>query len=142
MDFCLNCRTGTSDPWLAFQRTYSMPYSSTSVTRKREGLGRNALLLLTLSAKLFQLLFFMRVYPTMRQFRLLMGLKHHAHLLRRLRKHASILAEALEPMMKHLWHNRKWLPRANEVVAIFGAGCYGCLDTSPVYTRRPKSRQW
>ncbi len=85
---------------------------------------------------LFELLYFLKCYPTARQFQVLKGCISPHRLQNKVRRRTRFLAHRMQHILQDQWNNRGEGP--NPVAGLFGRGCVGCIDSFPVKIRRPK----
>jgi hypothetical protein len=90
--------------------------------------------------ELFQLFYFLKTYPTQRHYHLVFGVKTLSNSYCKLFARMQYLASRMLSVLDYCWDRRKQFP--NPVVNIFGDDCFGCVDTFPIYVRRPKKRAW
>ena len=88
---------------------------------------------------LFEVLYYLKTYPTARHLKVLFQAGSGSHLLSSITKRTAFLATKLTPIMQAKWSERM---QVNPLAKLFGNGCVGIVDTFPVRVRRPKDSSW
>jgi hypothetical protein len=100
----------------------------------------SAHLLYRVREKLFELLYFMKANPRHRQLKVLCGRRSLGSFYKTLYIRVRHLAHALQPVREQCWQQRYKAEMPWDDFC--GTGCFGIVDTMPIFIRRPKLPNW
>jgi hypothetical protein len=90
--------------------------------------------------RFFQVMHYLRKYPTLREWKVLYGETNHSNIRKMLGRRIAALYRRLMPVLRESWSRRH--EQVNPCSDYFDGDILGSIDTFPIYVNRPVNSFW